>query len=101
MAFDSGASLRARYGRPLTADVAGALRRLGLREAVHPLDAYAFRYDSQEAADAFAVSNLEHHGHPDLGSYLADDGGVVGVLDLRPALAPHVTDPALPDDWRP
>jgi hypothetical protein len=96
---DPGFELRLRYGTPVTADTAGALRRLGLRDTVHPLDAYAFRYQSQEAADAFAVSNREHHGHPDLGSYVAH-GGVIGVIDLRHSLE-HVTDPALPDDWRP
>lgn len=49
----------------------------------------AFRYESQEAADAWAEGNLEHNGHPALGSYPdpAGDGAVIGVLDLRPALA--------------
>jgi hypothetical protein len=92
----TGAELRERYGRPPRVDSGDALRRLGLRDSIHPHDAFAFLYPSQEAADAFAAANLEHYGHPDLGSYATDEG-VIGVTDLRHAL-PKVTDPTLADD---
>lgn len=103
------ALLIARYGQPAQVDRAGALRLLGLRDAVHPRDVVAFLYRDQAAAGAFAASNAEHQGIPSLGTCLAE-GGVVGVLDLRPELARHAqqagqswefTDPALPDDWQP
>lgn len=91
----TGAELRERYGTPPWVDRGDALRRLGLRDSIHPDDVFACLYPSQEAAAAFAACNLEHHGHPDLGSYVTGKG-VVGVCDLRRAL-PRVTDPSLPD----
>ena len=92
-----GAELREKYdGHVRVVDAGEPLRRLGLRETVHPRDAVACLYPSQEACDEFAAANLEHHGHPSLGSY-ATDGGVMGVTDLRHAL-PRLTDPTLPDD---
>jgi hypothetical protein len=84
-----------RYGKPPQVNGGVALRALGLRGTIHPDDVCAFLYPSQEACDAYATGNREHHGHPDLGSYAAGDK-VVGVVDLRRAL-PRPGDPALPD----
>jgi hypothetical protein len=92
---DTGAELRERYGKPVQVHGGDALRQLGLRGTIHPDGVVAFLYPSQEAADAYAAGNLEHHGHTHLGSY-AVAGGVVGVADLRHALR-KVTDPAEPD----
>jgi hypothetical protein len=89
-------------------DTAAALRLLGLRGQVHPRDAYAFTYRDQAAADAWQAATLDHHGVPSLGT-AAVDGAVVGVYDLRPALArlaglppaAVATPPGLPDGWVP
>jgi hypothetical protein len=92
------AILAARYGAPRWADRSAALRLLGLRGQVHPRDVAAFAYRDRAAADAWARSNLDHHGYPSLGTVIAG-GEVIGVTDLRPARA-EPTDPALPDDWQ-
>jgi hypothetical protein len=95
--------LWARYGQPESVDTAAALRLIGKREEVHPRDAHAFRYQSVEAAEAYASANLEHWGHPTLGAHVGEDGSVVGVLDFRPQLASldrEPTDPSLPDDGK-
>lgn len=87
------------HGRPVLAGAGDALRLLGLRDRVHPLDVIAFVYRDQAAADAWAASNADHYGHPCLGT-IPVDGGVLGVLDLRPALAREGVgpkDPAEPD----
>lgn len=100
---DHGAALRAKYPGVKVIDAGEPLRHLGLRDAIHPFDAVASLFPSQEAADAFAAANLEDYGHPNLGSY-ADGDGVIGVLDMRPALAQmggRPCDPLLPDDWKP
>jgi len=100
MTSPTAKELRERYGKPPSADCGAALRALGLREYIHPADAKAFLYPSREAADAFAAGNLRHHGHPDLGSYETPEG-IVGLTDLRPALAEAAgvtADPRLPDD---
>jgi hypothetical protein len=103
------ALLVARHGLPAQVPAAAALRLLGRRAEVHPNDAVAFAYRDQAAADAYAESNAQHQGIPSLGSRPVD-GAIVGVLDLRPALARHArqagrswefTDPGLPDDWHP
>lgn len=96
---DRREAMWARYGVPKTADTAQALRTIGRRQEVHPKDAIAFLYANQEAADAFAATNLEHHGHQSLGSYATADG-VVGVIDIRAAqeaLGHAATDPAEAD----
>jgi hypothetical protein len=88
MTVMSGAELRARYPTVTTyRDTAAALKLVGANlDGIAPDDAHASLYPSREAAEAFAASNLEHHGHPSLG--IAEvDGGWVGVLDLRPAIA--------------
>jgi hypothetical protein len=93
------------HGRPKQVDGGAALRLLGLRDRVHPIDVVAFAYRDQAAADAYAASNAEHHGLASLGTAPCD-GGVVGVLDLRPALAEYgrsyePADPRKPDHWFP
>jgi hypothetical protein len=90
-----GASLRKRSGLMPRADRGEALRRLGVRELVHPDDVVAMLYPSQAVADEFAKSNLEGYGHPCLGSYETLDG-VVGMTDLRQVLL-KPTDPTLDD----
>lgn len=93
--------LIAAHGRPPRfPDTGAALRLLELRDQVHPRDAIAFVYRDQQAAGAYAASNLDHSGLPSLGT-VPVDGGILGVLDLRPALMAKITDPALPDDWTP
>lgn len=77
-------ALRTRYGQPDMVDAAEALSVLGDTH-IAPADVVAFRYRDQEAADAYAASNLEHYGHPSLGTYVVPDG-VVGVIDLSEAL---------------
>lgn len=74
-----------RYGHPETVDRETALALLGITD-VGPDDVAAFRYRDQEAADAYAAANMEHWGHPTLGSCAAETG-VIGVLDLREAVA--------------
>lgn len=99
MTTDRREEMWARYGVPKTVDTSVALHTIGRRQEVHPKDAIAFLYRDQEAADAFAVSNLEHYGHQSLGSYATPDG-VVGVIDIRHAqldLGRGVTDPAEAD----
>jgi hypothetical protein len=75
-------------GQPRHVPEAPALRALGLRGQVHPLDAHACLYSSAQMAAAWAQLNLDHYGHPSLG-ILVVEGGVIGVIDLRPALAAH------------
>jgi hypothetical protein len=98
------AELTAAHGTPRPFDTAYALRLLGQRAQVHPRDAYAFAYRDQAAADAWQAATRTHHGIPSLGT-APSDAGVIGVYDLRPALAGEfgapVTDPGLPDGWTP
>jgi len=99
MTTDRREEMWAQYGVPQAADTATALRTIGRRQEVHPKDAIAFLYSNQEAADAFAAANLEHHGHQSLGSYATAEG-VVGVIDIRAAqevLGRSATDPAEAD----
>jgi len=96
------AELVGRYGWPRPTDKAATLRLLGRRHDVHPRDVSACVYASRDAAEAFAAANREHWSHPSLGIAVVD-GGVVGVIDLRPSLRGFgcmPTDPSLPDDWR-
>lgn len=93
------AALIAAHGEPRMTDGGAALALLGLRGAVHPADVVAFAYRDRDAAAAWQASNLEHNGIPALGAAVAETG-VIGVLDLRPALG-AVMDPALPDDAPP
>jgi hypothetical protein len=86
-------------------DTAAALRHAGLRESVHPRDAYAFAYRDAAAAQAWQQSTLDHHGVGHFGTYATGRGPeVIGIYDLRPALAElgaPPTDPGLPDGWAP
>jgi hypothetical protein len=90
--------LIAAHGQPAPADTGTALRLLGLRGQVHPLDAAAFIYRDQAAAAAWAEEDAEHYGVPRLGTAPVD-GGVLSVLDLRPAIAAHAQRAGRP--WRP
>lgn len=88
-----GDVLRAKYGQPDRVDTAAALRLAGLRGEVHPQDAIAFTYPSDEAAEAFATANR------DAGlsvTRVSTEAGPVNVIDLRSALS-HVTNPTEPD----
>jgi hypothetical protein len=71
-------ALCARWGRPEPVDMVTAVGVLGA-EAANP-DAYAFRYTSREAAEAFAASNLEHYGYRSFGPVVTDDGVIGAVI---------------------
>lgn len=76
--------------KPIAGDDALMLARdrtAGISPCVRAAEVYASIYRDQAAADAWLASNLEHHGHPAIGTVLMDDGRVIGILDLRPALA--------------
>jgi hypothetical protein len=104
--WEAGAARRgaliAAHGQPVRfTDTAAALWLLNARHLIHPVDAMAFVYRDQAAADAYAKSNADHHDVRSLGT-VPCDGGVLGVLDLRPALTRHgmnTADPGLPDRW--
>jgi hypothetical protein len=78
--------MRARWPRRLLLDdeTATVLARLGIDLPARMVA--AFVYPTWEAAGAFAYANLTRNGLPTLGSMPAPGGGVVAVLDLRPAL---------------
>ena len=84
------------YGQPEVFDTAEALRLLALDEAIHPHDAIACTYPSQEAADAFDATNQVVHGHPPTLHLTLADGRVLGLIDLRPALARFGQEPMAP-----
>lgn len=88
-----------RYGIPTPYDTAKALRALGQRDKVHPVDSYAYLHETREAADAYAKADMEEHGHPTWILCLPDVGWVV-VIDFRPCLLEHkvpLRDPQEPD----
>ena len=92
-----------RYGRPKPVDAGEALRLIGKRDEVHPRDVIACVYQGDEAVDAFLDVNHRHEGMVSIGRVTVEDG-VLAVTDLRPQLrrmGSMVTDPALPDDYRP
>jgi hypothetical protein len=88
------------HGKSRHVDTAAALRLLGLRDQVHPLDGYAYAYRDQAAADAWQESTFEHHGIPSLGTSVGGDE-VIGVYDLRACPGIKPADPSMPDDWQP
>lgn len=93
------ADLWERHGRPRAVDPGLALRTAGLRADVHPRDVFASCYRDAVAAEAFAAANREHYGHPTL-AVMTVEGGILGIVDLRPSLREvgvDLTDPALPD----
>jgi hypothetical protein len=97
------AKLIAEHGKPRHVDEAAALRLIGERDQVHPHDVAAFAYQDHRAEQAWAASNLKHHGHPSLGSAIGGDA-VIGVLDLRPECLRHgsvLISPHRPDHWLP
>lgn len=97
------AALIRRYGQPEKLNTASTLRSLGLREKFHPRDVVAVRYVSVEAANAFAKANRERHNLDVIGPF-ETPAGPVNLIDFRrtfTATGFPVTDPSLPDDWRP
>lgn len=76
-----------RYGKPGPVALDCALSMIGEPAGVTMNDIWASRCRDQEAADAWARANLDWHGHPLLGQKVMEDGTVVNVYDLRPALA--------------
>jgi hypothetical protein len=86
------AALIERYGEPKPLGAADALA-LAAASGVH-IDAsvtayqvHASLYRDAAQADAWLASNLEHYGHPTLARATLPDGRVVGILDMRPAIA--------------
>lgn len=82
-------------------DAATALRIAGLRDQIHPHDAYARLYRDEALADEAAEGDRDIYGHTVHRVML--DCGLVNLLDLRPALSRYdppipPADPALPDD---
>lgn len=83
------ASLESRFGHPENIPSSDALRLLmpGVNvSGIDPDDVIGHIYRDREAADGWLASNLEHHGHPAIGTAVMADGRVVGVLNLRPSL---------------
>ena len=84
------AELIKHHGQPdvIAADTAlGLARDEGLADGVTPDQVHAAIYRDKAASDAWLESNRVHHGHPALARFELPDGRVVGILDLRPALA--------------
>ena len=80
-------------------DSAAVLRSLGLRDQIHPDDAWAFAYPDRESCEASAKRDREIYGNDVLGPY-ETEAGFVSVVDIRPQLLKQVgrvTDPSLPD----
>lgn len=85
------ARLAARYGRPEHVCTAyarklAAAAQVPVDPSVEPDDIWASIYRDAASADAYAESNLTHHGHPTLAKVPLPDGRVLGILDLRPSL---------------
>jgi len=90
-------------GKHATIPTGVALRLIGKREEVHPRDAWACVWRDAALAEFSCQANREHYGHRVWGPVMTD-GGLLEVVDLRPALEREglrLTDPALPDDWKP
>lgn len=78
------------------------LRALGLRDRIHPADAFAFLYPSREYFEASAKRDRENHGNEVHGP-VETEMGIVGVVSIAPQLRARgidPTDPELPDDHR-
>lgn len=90
------AALLAMGGQPRHVSAAPALRLIGRRDEVHPVDVHACAYRTEALARAWHQLNLDHYGHPSLGVATVD-GAVIGVLDLRPVLAGFRVAPVPPD----
>jgi hypothetical protein len=81
-------------------DTPAVLRALGLRDTIHPADAFAFTYPNRAEFEESAAANRDL-GNTVHGPWLTE-AGVVAVVDIRPQLTAKgggPTDPALPDDY--
>lgn len=82
--------LTAEHGKPEYIDPVDALSYASYRGLPHPevtaAEVYAFIYRDMAAAEAWGEANLTQHGHPTLARVPLDDGRVIGIIDLRPAL---------------
>jgi hypothetical protein len=74
-------ALCAKWGKPEAVSVAVAMQALGVTGMPDPDEVIAFRYASRGAAEAFAASNLEHHGYRSLGIAVTD-AGVIGAVHV-------------------
>lgn len=84
-------------------DSAQVLREHGLRDKIHPVDAFAFEYPDRAYFDESAARDRENNGNDVHGPWETETGAV-GIVDIRPQLASAGiagTDPALPDDYMP
>ena len=89
--------------KPRRFDEGLALRMLGVRDEVHPCDAFAHVHRTRESAQRYVDVNAEKYDHPSFGP-LETDGGWIEVVNFRPAIEAYgspPTDPVLPDDWTP
>jgi hypothetical protein len=89
--------------KAIRTDTAAALRAAGLRDKIHPLDAFAFTYPDRAYFEASAKRDREIHRN-DVHGPFETAGGLLGIVDIRPQEREHgwmVTDPALPDDYAP
>jgi hypothetical protein len=75
-------TLVAQYGKPERIDGETALEAIGRPAGISADNVIAYIYRSREAAEAYAVSNLEHSDVASLG-IVETDGGWLGVTDLR------------------
>jgi len=66
-------------------DSARVLRHLGLRDQIHPLDAFVYAFPDREAYEESAKRDRELYGNDVLGPY-ETEAGVVGIVDIRPQL---------------
>lgn len=81
-------------------DSARVLRAVGLRDQIHPQDAVCFTFPDRATFEASAKRDREIHGNDVHGPY-ETEGGVIGVVDMRPQLrriGGLPADPAEPDD---
>jgi len=86
------AQLTERHGKPVHYPEADALALanaagIPVDPTAVPDDLYASVYRDDEAAAAWLESNMTHQGHPAFAKVPLPDGRVVGILDLRPAMA--------------
>lgn len=90
-------------GEAVRTDTATALRRAGLRDQIHPLDAVAFIYPNRKYFEVSAKRDREEHGNEVTGPIETEDG-LLGIVDIRPQfreMGIMITPPSLPDDYAP
>lgn len=93
-------TIRPPPGKRFPGGEAAALRHLGLRDQVHPIDVWATVYLDPEAARVYAAADFAHFGHPTWTAPV-EGGGTLVVIDLRPGLIAHgakVADPTWDDN---